>query len=242
MSFNLFSKTPRKPKKTSDNEEGLQTDSPRSKSPLKKSYSRSSKNKEEENIKSEEKQQSGSTKTSRIRPKSSVYPSRNSFDPNTTHPLNLPPDQLRRLSTQVRMSEPMDIDVESPSSARNPSPPPATNSQANTQPSTPKPAEPVRKPSARSAPAPAPQPSAPNGQNVEDNEDGPPPPPPAHKSNPTSPQAVALPTPEEAEAFKDAGNRYYKAKQYKKAIEEYSKGSCLRKALISDNSLIFYCL
>ncbi|KAI9645910.1 hypothetical protein NHQ30_005347 [Ciborinia camelliae] len=223
MSFNLFSKSPRKPKKTSDNEEGVQTESPRSKSPLKKSYSRTSKNREEENIKSEDKQQSGSTKSSRIRPKSSAYPSRNSFDPNTTHPLNLPPDQLRRLSTQVRMSEPMDLDVDSPSSARNPSPPPATNSQPNTQPSTPKSAEPVPKPSSKPAPKTSPQPSATNGQNVPVDGEGPPPPPPAHKSNPTSPQAVAPPTPEEAEAFKDSGNRYYKVKQYKKAIEEYTK-------------------
>ncbi|CCD54168.1 hypothetical protein BofuT4_P128680.1 [Botrytis cinerea T4] len=222
MSFNLFSKTPRKPKKPEDTEEGIQTDSPRSKSPLKKSYSRLSKNREEENIKSEEKQ-SGSTKSSRIRPKSSVYPSRNSFDPNTTHPLNLPPDQLRRLSTQVRMSEPMDIDVESPAGARNPSPPPATSSQSSTQPSSSKPAEPARKPSSKSASKPAPQPSAPNGDGASANGEGPPPPPPAHKSNPTSPQAVAPPTPEEAESFKDAGNRYYKAKQYKKAIEEYTK-------------------
>ena len=241
MSFNLFSKTPRKPKKPEDTEEGIQTDSPRSKSPLKKSYSRLSKNREEENIKSEEKQ-SGSTKSSRIRPKSSVYPSRNSFDPNTTHPLNLPPDQLRRLSTQVRMSEPMDIDVESPAGARNPSPPPATSSQSSTQPSSSKPAEPARKPSSKSASKPAPQPSAPNGDGASANGEGPPPPPPAHKSNPTSPQAVAPPTPEEAESFKDAGNRYYKAKQYKKAIEEYTKGSCLRKGLTHDNCWYIYYL
>lgn len=236
MSFNLFSKNPRKPKKTSENEEGIQSDSPQSKSPLKKAYSKSSKNREEENIKSEERQQSAPTKSSRIRPKSSVYPSRNSFDPNTTHPLNLPPDQLRRLSTQVRMSEPMDVDVESPSSARNPSPPPATSSQSTTQPSTPKNAEPTPKPTSRPALKSVPQPNANNGQNAPGNGEGPPPPPPAHKSNPTSPQAVAPPTPEEAESFKDSGNRYYKAKQYKKAIEEYTKGSCLRKASsISDN-------
>ncbi|QSZ30562.1 hypothetical protein DSL72_000118 [Monilinia vaccinii-corymbosi] len=225
MSFNLFSKQPRKPKKASDSEEGVQTDQPRSKSPLKKSYSRSSKGREEENIKSEEKQQhSASTRSSRIRPKSGAYPSRNSFDPNTTHPLNLPPEQLRRLSTQVRMSEPMDIDVDASSSARNPSPPPVTSPQSSTQQSTPKPAEPVPKPASKSAPKPGPLPSAAaNGQNAPVDGDGPPPPPPAHKSNPTSPQAVVPPAPEEAEAFKDAGNRYYKAKQYKKAIEEYSK-------------------
>lgn len=47
--------------------------------------------------------------------------------------------------------------------------------------------------------------------------------PPPHKSNPTSPAAVAAPTPEDAETFKAAGNKYYKNKEYKKAIEEYTK-------------------
>jgi DnaJ family protein C protein 7 len=61
-----------------------------------------------------------------------------------------------------------------------------------------------------------------NGSNGTSNGEGPVPPP--HKSNPTSPAAVALPTPEEAEAFKTAGNKFYKAKEYKKAIEEYTKG------------------
>ena len=49
--------------------------------------------------------------------------------------------------------------------------------------------------------------------------------PPPHRSNPTSPTPVAAPTPEDAEAFKTAGNKFYKAKEYKKAIEEYTKGS-----------------
>ncbi|TAQ87757.1 hypothetical protein B7494_g3920 [Chlorociboria aeruginascens] len=53
------------------------------------------------------------------------------------------------------------------------------------------------------------------------NGDGPVPPP--HKSNPTSPVAVAVAAPEEAEAFKTAGNKYYKAQDYRKAIEEYTK-------------------
>lgn len=54
------------------------------------------------------------------------------------------------------------------------------------------------------------------------NGDAPPAPPP-HKSNPTSPVNVA-PTPEEAEAFKLAGNKFYKNKEYRKAIDEYTKG------------------
>lgn len=49
------------------------------------------------------------------------------------------------------------------------------------------------------------------------------PPPPPHKSNPSSPAAPAAPTPEEAEAFKANGNKFYKNKEYKKAIDEYTK-------------------
>ncbi len=62
------------------------------------------------------------------------------------------------------------------------------------------------------------------------NGEGPVPPP--HKSNPTSPAASAPPTAEEAEAFKASGNKFYKAKEYKKAIEEYTKGM-LSPSLIS---------
>lgn len=56
------------------------------------------------------------------------------------------------------------------------------------------------------------------------NTNGDAPAPPPHKSNPTSPAAAAPPTPEEAEAFKANGNKFYKNKEYKKAIEEYTKG------------------
>jgi DnaJ homolog subfamily C member 7 len=61
-----------------------------------------------------------------------------------------------------------------------------------------------------------------NGRKDSVNGEGPVPPP--HKSNPTSPVPIAAPTAEEAEAFKTAGNKFYKAKEYKKAIEEYTKG------------------
>jgi len=60
-----------------------------------------------------------------------------------------------------------------------------------------------------------------NGTPAASNGEGPVPPP--HKSNPTSPAAASPPTVEEAEAFKAAGNKFYKAKEYKKAIEEYTK-------------------
>lgn len=54
----------------------------------------------------------------------------------------------------------------------------------------------------------------PNGEDV--------PTPPAHKSGPSSPVEPSL-TAEDAEAFKLAGNKFFKAKAYGKAIEEYTK-------------------
>jgi len=79
-------------------------------------------------------------------------------------------------------------------------------------------------PASASTPAPAPAPvPAPKMNGTPVNGDGPVPPP--HKSNPTSPAAPVAPTPEDAEAFKAAGNKFYKEKNYKKAIEEYTKGT-----------------
>jgi hypothetical protein len=63
-----------------------------------------------------------------------------------------------------------------------------------------------------------------NGTHVDDDAGEGAPEPPPHKSNPASPVQDAPPTPEQAEAFKTLGNKYYKAKEYKKAIEEYTKG------------------
>lgn len=129
------------------------------------------------------------------------------FDTNT-HPLNLPPD-LRRLSALSNMNEqprpePMDVD-----------------SDPHVQPATPT----EKMPGAFNA-------AAANGVNGSENKDrmdvdGAPTPPP-HKSAPTSPVAPPAPTPEEAEAFKNAGNKHYKAKEYRQAIEEYTKGTFIR--------------
>jgi DnaJ family protein C protein 7 len=45
--------------------------------------------------------------------------------------------------------------------------------------------------------------------------------PPPHRSNPSSP----VPTPQDdAESYKAAGNKFFKEKNYTKAIEQYSKG------------------
>jgi len=123
------------------------------------------------------------------------------YDPNS-HPLNLPPDQLRRLSALVNMSEPtpMDVDAAEVSSSPQPVPMDIDTETLSTSQELPKT----------------------NGVNNVSNDDVPPPP--AHKSGPSSPVAEIL-TAEDAEAFKLAGNKFFKAKDYKKAIEEYTKGA-----------------
>jgi DnaJ family protein C protein 7 len=105
----------------------------------------------------------------------------------------------------------MDIDSEGPAGQSPPyvaptSPPPQTNV-----------------PGAFETPKAAPAPKL-NGTNIPNvmNNEGPVPPP--HKSNPTSPAPPLVPTPDDAEAFKTAGNKFYKAKDYRRAIEEYTKG------------------
>ncbi len=118
-----------------------------------------------------------------------------SYDHNS-HPLNLPPHELRRLSAISAMSDPptpMDIDQDQVSTSAPPSsPPPAF--------------------------------SATNGVNG----DGSPMPPP-HRA-PTSPPPQPQPAPQpkkpavDAEACKAAGNKFFKAKEYDKAIKEYTKG------------------
>lgn len=208
--MNFFSKSPKKSKKTPTSEDEGQPPPPststshphRSRSPPKKSSSsRSSGKARDENQGHGRKAEQGSPRISRSFPKSNNSP-RHPFDPNTTHPLNLPPDQLRRFSALSAMSDQdkMNVDVESPRDAPN-SPPPQARS--------PPPSEPPKANGSNGTGAP----------NIE----GPAPPP--HRSNPTSP--VASPpsaTPEEAEEFKTAGNAFYKNKDYKRAIEQYTKG------------------
>ncbi|KAJ4268756.1 hypothetical protein NW762_002824 [Fusarium torreyae] len=118
---------------------------------------------------------------------------RSKYEPDT-HPLNLPPEERKRLSALAAAmnGNSMDVDGEPVNGARSTTPPnPNPNAQANF-----------------SVPIP-------NGST----HDGAPPPPP-HKSNPGSPTI----TPEEdAESYKAAGNRFFKEKNYYKAIEQYSK-------------------
>jgi DnaJ homolog subfamily C member 7 len=124
-----------------------------------------------------------------------------------SHPLNLPPDELRNLSAAMAEAEngsPMDIDQpEQPSSPKKTSPP---------------------KTPFQSAPGAFPD-SATNGEtngiNGRDDEKSPTPPP--HKEPPLPPS----PPPVDAEACKAAGNKFFKAKDFARAIVEYTKGTHL---------------
>jgi hypothetical protein len=97
----------------------------------------------------------------------------------------------------------MDVDPQPVNGAASPPPPPKAASNPSAQ---------------KNFPVPIPNGSVPNG-NGNGNDEAPAPPP--HKSNPSSP----VPSPiEDAESYKTAGNRFFKEKNYAKAIEQYSKG------------------
>ncbi|KAH8658675.1 hypothetical protein BGZ60DRAFT_531360 [Tricladium varicosporioides] len=203
---NFFgSKSPKKSKTTnSDDEAPPQPQPHRSRSPLKKSSSSRSSGKTKDEHQHSRKPEQGSPRNSRSFPKSGTSSPRHPFDPTTTHPLNLPPDQLRRFSALSAMSQPdadrMDVDNEGPNAATAPvSPPPQSKMPGSFD--TPKT----------------------NGSTTNGAMNGEGPAPPPHRSNPTSPAAALVPTPDDAEAYKNAGNKFYKAKEYKKAIEEYTK-------------------
>ena len=121
-----------------------------------------------------------------------------------SHPLNLPHDQLRQLSAAMAEAnangDTMDVDEpQAPTSPLKASPP-ATPSQ--------------------SAPGAFPD-STTNGNTngVSDHDDEKSPTPPPHKEPP--------PPPVDAEACKAAGNKFFKAKDYARAITEYTKGTVL---------------
>ena len=114
-----------------------------------------------------------------------------------SHPLNLPPEELRRLSAfrTAKMASPREEISE--------------------------PMEGVKE----STPAPQQAPGAfpANGDHTEEN--GPAPPP--HKSASNSPPPSNSPPQSpvvDAKQCKEAGNKFFKAQQYDKAIEEYTKG------------------
>lgn len=140
--------------------------------------------------------------------KSFSWNSSRRHDDDNPHPLNLPPDELRRLSAlSTAMSSPRDSRE---GGVPVPVPP------ADQMETTPSPEE----------AAPGSYPTT-NGVHDEDEER---PTPPPHRT-PTSPgpqpEKREPPQPEireaEAEAFKAAGNKHYKAGQYGSAIDEYTK-------------------
>ena len=112
--------------------------------------------------------------------------------------MNLPPDELRRLSAMAAARDDgrssMDIEPDAPSS-------PALSVNPSQIPPTPG------------------TPEA-NGIHPEESERSPTPPP--HTVSPNPPQPARLPV--DAEAFKLAGNKFFKTGDYQKAIEEYTKG------------------
>lgn len=115
-----------------------------------------------------------------------------------SHPLNLPPEERKRLSQLSAMSDsshPMDVDREQTASPKAASP----------------------------SPGPAPPGSFPhtNGVNGTKENAERPPTPPIHR-------AQTGPSTEDAESHKAAGNKFFKAKEYDKAIAEYTKGAFLR--------------
>ena len=143
------------------------------------------------------------------KPRSNSPRLKGTYHPND-HPLNLPPEELRRLSALSTMSDPMDVDVEG--SVGTPTSPQA---QSNL-------------PGAFDGKT--------NGVSSPVNGDAPPPP--VHRSNPTSPSPALAPSSADAEEFKNEGNKFYKAKEYKKAIEAYTKGNS-PLSLPSDTELTY---
>ena len=117
-----------------------------------------------------------------------------------SHPLNLPPDELRRLSAAMARREPstgsMDVD--------------ADDHEPVTSPTTEDPST-----SSKSAPGAFPESAIGIANGVNGNDEKSPTPPP-HKVPPK--------TKIDAEACKAAGNKFFKAKDYARAISEYSKG------------------
>lgn len=114
-----------------------------------------------------------------------------------SHPLNLPPDELRRLSAamareEARNSTPMDLEDDDP----------ITN--GTSAPQTP----------AQETPGAFPDPEA-NGVSDHD------------AKSPTPPPHQPPPPKVDPEACKAAGNKFFKAKDYDRAVQEYSKGKAV---------------
>lgn len=148
------------------------------------------------------------SRSSRSFGSSSSSSRRNKIDPNT-HPLNLHPDEYKRLSALSAMSDrssfdKMDVDREA-SAAPPSSPPPQPQPTAGKNKFT--------------VPLTIPTNANTNGTKEPTNGEGPAPPP--HRSNPSSPVPT---TEDEAESYKAAGNKFFKERDYRNAIIQYSRG------------------
>ena len=149
------------------------------------------------------------TKLSRSRNhKASSGRSNHDTDPNT-HPLNLPPEQLRKrlsaMSARNDSQTSVDFDREGiptrlPSMVSNSSPPPVG------------PGAHLPNTGVNGGGGPVPPPH----QTPLKRTPAPPPPPPPQSAPPT----ISV----EGESFKAAGNKYFKAKEYAKAVKEYTRG------------------
>ncbi|KJX96835.1 hypothetical protein TI39_contig598g00029 [Zymoseptoria brevis] len=137
----------------------------------------------------------------REKPKRPSKSPRNRRNSDDTHPLNRyePGDDLRRHSTLSTMS------TESPRDSLNGGVPIGPDPMETTP--------------APEAPGAFPTTNGTNG-NRQTQEEEKPTPPPHGKTTPPPPREIR---PEDAEAFKAAGNKFYKAGQYAKAIEEYTQ-------------------
>ena len=210
MPLNFFNtKSKKKPATPS-----LDTASSLPSSPTKEAQSPSSSpEKRHSSDKDKDRHRRGSSRRSPTKQKPPAKPSfarasaAHKYDPDS-HPLNLPPEEHKRLSVISAMSDqpsptPMDVDRDSDSA----SPAPAS-------PALP----PIKNPKVQRANT-----NGTNGATTpmdQDEEMGPRPPP--HRAV-TSPPPVVKP-PADPEQFKVAGNKFFKAKEYEKAISEYSKG------------------
>jgi DnaJ homolog subfamily C member 7 len=137
------------------------------------------------------------------------------IDPDI-HPLNLPPEQRKRLSALSAMGDrnSMDVDKEPVNGGSPSSPPPQPHPQAQSSPQ--------KKPSAPTQSNSFTVPVT-NGQDASANGAAPEqvPTPPPHRSQPSSPVQNAA---AEAESLKNEGNKFFKMKDYSRAIDFYSKG------------------
>ncbi|EGO57868.1 hypothetical protein NEUTE1DRAFT_122217 [Neurospora tetrasperma FGSC 2508] len=136
------------------------------------------------------------------------------------HPLNLPPEQRKRFSDlsgfSVRNSMEFDNKENGAASAASP-PPPPHKQQPQDQQAQQKPTPPAHG-STFTVPMS-------NGADAAQTNDGEVPTPPPHRSQPTTP--VQSPA-EQAEGFKNEGNKFFKAKDYNQAIAHYTKAIVLQ--------------